>query len=118
MLPSTFGSIPNCQLVRCSSRRSRNAIMSIEIKARKTRTLVPPFQSGQIWQMGDANLEIGLVGKRLVHYKHYKAQAKRPPTLLSGKATLERFLQKQRAVLLREPPGPPAAAGGKKSRPA
>lgn len=88
--------------------------MSIEIKTRKSRTLIPPFQSGQIWQMGDANLEIGLVGKRLVHYKHYKAQAKRPPTLLSGKATLERFLQKQRAILLREPPSP-AAAGEKRS---
>jgi hypothetical protein len=88
--------------------------MSIEIKTRKSRTLIPPFQSGQIWQMGDANLEIGLVGKRLVHYKHYKAQAKRPPTLLSGKATLERFLQKQRAILLREPPGA-AAAGEKRS---
>lgn len=89
--------------------------MSIEIKTRKTRTLIPPFESGQIWQMGDANLEIGLVGKRLVHYKHYKAQAKRPPTLLSGKATLERFLQKQRATLLREPPRPSASAGGKKT---
>jgi hypothetical protein len=88
--------------------------MSIEIKTRKSRTLIPPFQSGQIWQMGDANLEIGLVGKRLVHYKHYKAQAKRPPTLLSGKATLERFLQKQRAILLREPPSA-AAAGEKRS---
>jgi len=88
--------------------------MSIEMKTRKTRAIIPPFQSGQVWQMGDVNLEIGLVGKRLVHYKHYKAQAKRPPTLLSGKATLERFLQKQRAILLREPPGP-AAAGEKRS---
>ena len=84
------------------------------MKTRKTRAIIPPFQSGQVWQMGDVNLEIGLVGKRLVHYKHYKAQAKRPPTLLSGKATLERFLQKQRAILLREPPGP-AAAGEKRS---
>jgi hypothetical protein len=89
--------------------------MSIEIKTRKTRTLIPPFESGQIWQMGDANLEIGLVGKRLVHYKHYKAQAKRPPTQLSGKATLERFLQKQRAVLLRVPPAPAAAGDGKRT---
>ena len=75
-------------------------IMSIEMKTRKTRTLIAPFETGQIWQMDDANLEIGLVGKRLVHYKHYKAKAKRPPTQLSGKAALERFLQSQRAVLL------------------
>lgn len=61
--------------------------------------------------MGDANLEIGLVGKRLVHYKHYKAKAKRPPTQLSGKAALEKFLQKQRAILLSEAPAGPATAG-------
>lgn len=85
--------------------------MSIEMKTRKTRVLIPPFESGQIWQMGDANLEIGLVGKRLVHYKHYKAKAKRPPTQLSGKAALEKFLQKQRAILLPEAPAETATAG-------
>lgn len=93
-------------------------------KTRKTAVLVPPFESGQIWQVGDANLEIGLVGKRLVHYKHYKAQAKRPPTQLSGKPALERFLQKNRAILLPEPaPLTPSAGnriqpGRKPGRPA
>ena len=90
--------------------------MSIEMKTRKTRALIPPFESGQIWQMGDANLEIGLVGKRLVHYKHYKAKAKRPPTQLSGKAALERFLQKQRAILLPEP-SPVAATADRRIQP-
>lgn len=81
-------------------------------KTRKTRVLLPPFQSGQIWQAGDWNLEIGLVGKTLVHYKHYKPQTKRPPTLLSGKSALEKFLQKHHAILLRESPDL-AAAGGR-----
>jgi len=93
-------------------------IMSIEMKTRKTRTLIAPFETGQIWQMDDANLEIGLVGKRLVHYKHYKAKAKRPPTQLSGKAALERFLQSQRAVLLRASSGLSSAADGKRVGPA
>lgn len=75
---------------------------------------IPPFESGQIWQMGDANLEIGLVGKRLVHYKHYKAKAKRPPTQLSGKEALERFLQQQGATLLRKPASQRTATEGKK----
>ena len=75
----------------------------------------PTFQNGQIWRMVDSSLQIDLVGKTLVHYKHYKAQAKRPPTLLSGKATLERFLQKQRATLLREAPAPAVASGGKRT---
>jgi hypothetical protein len=90
--------------------------MSIEKKTRRTKVLIPPFQSGQIWQMGDANLEIGLVGKRLVHYKHYKIQAKRPPTQLSSKGTLERFLQKRRASLLRQTPEPNTATEGKPKR--
>jgi hypothetical protein len=93
-------------------------IMSIEMKTRKTRTLIAPFETGQIWQMDDANLEIGLVGKRLVHYKHYKAKAKRPPTQLSGKAALERFLQSQRAVLLRASTGLTSAGEAKRNGPA
>lgn len=56
------------------------------------------------------------MGKRLVHYKHYKAKAKRPPTQLSGKATLEKFLQKQRAILLSEAP-PVTATAGRRMQP-
>ena len=91
--------------------------MSIEKKTRKAKALIPPFQSGQIWQMGDANLEIGLVGKRLVHYKHYNVLGKRPPTQLSGKDALERFLQKRRAILLRAAPDLNPGAKGKEKSP-
>jgi hypothetical protein len=87
--------------------------MSIVKKTRKSRAVIPPFESGQIWQMGDANLEIGLVGKRLVHYKHYKIEAKRPPTQLAGKGALERFLQARRAILLRQAPDLASAAEAK-----
>ena len=77
---------------------------------RKSPAPLPSFESGQIWQIGDTNLQIGLVGKRLVHYKHYKAQAKRPSTQLLGKTALESFLQKNRAILLPETPVPAAPA--------
>jgi hypothetical protein len=77
---------------------------------RKTPVPLPSFESGQIWQIGDTNLQIGLVGKRLVHYKHYKAQAKRPSTQLLGKSALESFLQKNAAILLPEVPPAPAPA--------
>jgi hypothetical protein len=73
---------------------------------RKSPAPLPSFEAGQIWQIGDTNLQIGLVGKRLVHYKHYKAQAKRPSTQLLGKTALETFLQKNRAVLLPEAASP------------
>ena len=88
-------------------------IYAMKSKTRKSGADLPPFERGQIWQMGDANLEIGLVGKRLVHYKHYKAQAKRPPTQLSGKSVLERFLQKQGAILLSAAAPLAPAAGGR-----
>ena len=50
--------------------------------------------------MGDSNLQIDLVGKTLIHYKHYKGQTKRAPVSLAGKAVLEKFLKKNKAVLV------------------
>lgn len=68
----------------------------------KNRTQSELFQSGQIWRMGDSNLQIDLVGKTLIHYKHYKGQTKRAPVSLAGKAVLEKFLKKNKAVLVQE----------------
>lgn len=77
---------------------------------RKNSTPLPPFQCGQVWQMIDSSLSIGLVGKRLVHYKHYNLKIKRPNVLLSNKIVLERFLQLNDAILLPEAPSTPTAA--------
>ena len=73
-------------------------------KLRKNRILLQPFQSGQVWQMGDSSLEIGLIGKTLVHYKHYRGQMKRSPVSLLNKDALERFLQDNQAVLVQQQP--------------
>jgi hypothetical protein len=51
--------------------------------------------------MADSNLHIGIVGKRLVHYKHFKGQNKRAPISLSAKEVLEKYLRKSKATLLR-----------------
>jgi len=59
-----------------------------------------PFESGQIWQLEDSNLQIGLVGKTLVHYKHYKGNTKRAPISLAGKTVLEKYLREKKAVLV------------------
>jgi hypothetical protein len=64
------------------------------------RTPLPPFETGQIWQMKDSNVSIGLIGKTLVHYKHFKPAYPRAPILLAGKGILEKFLFKNKAVLL------------------
>jgi hypothetical protein len=69
---------------------------------RNSRIPFKPLQSGQVWQMEDTNLQIQLVGKRLVHYKLYKGETKRAPVSLSGKEALEKFLRKNNGVLIQE----------------
>lgn len=58
------------------------------------------MQTGQIWQMKDANLHVEIVGKMLVHYKLFKGSAKRAPTSLSGKQVVEKYLERNNAVLV------------------
>jgi hypothetical protein len=57
------------------------------------------LQKGQMWQMKDSNLQIGLVGKRLVHYKHYRGKNKRPPLSIASIKVLEEYLDENKAVL-------------------
>jgi hypothetical protein len=66
----------------------------------KSRIPLQPFESGQIWQLEDSNLQIGLVGKTLVHYKHYKGNTKRAPISLAGKTVLEKYLREKKAILV------------------
>lgn len=66
----------------------------------KNRTTPKPLQTGQIWRMEDANLHVEEVGKRLVHYKLFKNEAKRARTSLSGIDVVEKYLQKNKAVLV------------------
>ena len=61
-----------------------------------------PVQAGQVWQLADSRVKIGLVGKRLVHYKHYRGPANTAPVFLSGRSALEKFLQDHDAVLIEE----------------
>ena len=76
-----------------------------------------PFETGQVWQLADSKLEVGLVGKTLVHYKHYKGLALRPPTQLSSKVSLEKFLSTHKAELLAKAPQLPATGKGRGVRP-
>ena len=65
----------------------------------KNRISQLPLERGQVWQMKDANLHVEVVGKMLVHYKLFKGNAKRAPTSLSGKEVVERYLERNNAVL-------------------
>jgi len=65
------------------------------------RIRLQPLETGQIWRMADLNLKVGLVGKLLVHYKLAKPDAVRSQTSVSGKAVVEKYLKKNKAVLVR-----------------
>jgi hypothetical protein len=60
----------------------------------------PEFCAGQVWQMEGSCIKISLVGKRLVHYKHFLGELKRAPVSLTAKATLLKHLQVKKAVLV------------------
>lgn len=70
----------------------------------KNRIPRPELATGQIWQMEDANLQIELVGKRLVHYKLFKGNTKRTPISLSGKEVVEKYLKDNKAYLVDKMP--------------
>ncbi len=60
-----------------------------------------PLQLGQVWKLEDSNVQIGLVGKLLVHYKHFKGKKPvRVPTSLTGIRKLEHFLLENKAILV------------------
>lgn len=64
------------------------------------QSLVEGFQTGQVWKMDGSQVEIAHVGKRLVHYKHFKGDLRRGPSLICAKAALESLLKARKAVLL------------------
>lgn len=68
----------------------------------KSPAVQQPLENGQIWKLQDSNLQIQLVGKRLVHYKHYKGETKRAPVSLSGKGTLEKYLKDNNGTLVQQ----------------
>ncbi len=67
---------------------------------KKNRVALAPFQPGQVWKLAGSKVEIGMVGKLLVHYRHYRDKAGRAPTSLTSKAQLEDFLREKKATLV------------------
>jgi hypothetical protein len=60
-----------------------------------------PLETGQIWRVADLNLQVGLVGKLLVHYKLSKPDTLRVANSVSGIATVEKYLRTNKAILVR-----------------
>ena len=71
------------------------------IKTKPARRLPqPPLEAGQIWRMAGANLQVGMVGKLLVHYKLGKPDAVRVANSCNGIKTIEKYLKVNKAVLV------------------
>lgn len=70
---------------------------------------VAGLKMGQVWQMTDCRIEIGLVGRTLVHYRRLRGPALRPPVHLASQQVLERELASGKAVLLEEAASCPPA---------
>ena len=66
------------------------------------RTCLEPLEAGQTWRMAELNLRVGMVGKLLVHYKLAKPDAVRTSNCVSSKVTVEKYLKKNKAVLVQE----------------
>jgi hypothetical protein len=84
-------------LIECSSENS----LVKQIKP-SSRIRLQPLETGQLWRMAEVNLRVGLVGKTLVHYKLAKPNAVRIPNSVSGKTAVEKYLKKNKAVLIKE----------------
>jgi hypothetical protein len=66
------------------------------------RIRLQPLETGQMWRMAELNLRVGMVGKLLVHYKLAKPNAVRASNSVSPIASVEKYLKKNKAVLVRE----------------
>lgn len=64
------------------------------------RPSLKPLETGQLWRVGEGNLRVTLVGKRLVHYKLGKPDAIRVSNSINSISVVEQFLKKNKAVLI------------------
>ena len=65
------------------------------------RASLPPVAAGQIWRVGEQNLQVGLIGKLLVHYKLAAPNAVRISNSVGGRTAVEKYLKTNKAVLLK-----------------
>jgi len=74
---------------------------------KKISIALKPFHTGQVWELRDSNVQIGEVGKLLVHYRHNKGTHPKGKPLrvsasLSSKRELEIYLRENKALLVQE----------------
>jgi hypothetical protein len=65
------------------------------------RAVLAPLATGQTWRVGEQNLQVGLIGKLLVHYKLAAPNAVRVSNSVGGRAAVEKYLKTNKAVLVK-----------------
>ena len=71
------------------------------MKLKNRISKVEPLVKGQLWKMNDIHIEIMEVGKTLTHYRLYQNQ-KRVPISLGGIGTVQDYLKKNKAILIKK----------------
>jgi len=69
--------------------------------AKPKRATMVPLATGQIWRVAEQNLQVGLIGKLLVHYKLAAPNAVRISNSVGGRTAVEKYLKTNKAVLLK-----------------
>ena len=69
--------------------------------ASKPAARMEPLAAGQVWRMAELDLQVGLVGKLLVHYKLAAPNAVRVSNSVGSLTAVEKYLKTNKAVLLK-----------------
>jgi hypothetical protein len=83
--------------------RQKPAAAKVKTKpaAKPKRAALRPLATGQIWRVREQNLQVGLIGKLLVHYKLAAPNAVRISNSVGGRTAVEKYLKTNKAILLK-----------------
>jgi hypothetical protein len=93
-----IGAMRNTKL---KTKPAANGKSKAKTPAKPKRAVLRPLATGQIWRVGEQNLQVGLIGKLLVHYKLAAPNAVRISNSVGGRTAVEKYLKTNRAVLLK-----------------
>ena len=93
-----MGSMRNTTIIK---KPAANGKSKAKPSVKPKRAVLRPLATGQIWRVGEQNLQVGMIGKLLVHYKLAAPNAVRISNSVGGRTAVEKYLKTNRAVLLK-----------------
>ena len=89
------------KLKTAAKTKTKPGVAKAKTSAKPKLAAALPLATGQIWRVGEQNLQVGLIGKLLVHYKLAAPNAVRISNSVGGRAAVEKYLKTNKAVLLK-----------------